>query len=181
MICFDKADHCGISFSTCHPEYSSLCSRWSNFISSPLWNYLKCLFYFRIAALCFMLYVVLVLTYAIFVKKIYLYDFTNIISVVVCWCIEVLIIHWHQTLLGSEHRLLFKLYVLTGLMIINKTLWEVLEGVYISNVTETWTFNLWKGKKGFKKKHQGESWQIGWLGNAHETDLTWLHYTHLSY
>lgn len=31
-----------------------------------------------------MLYVVLVLTYAIFVKKIYLYDITNIISVVVC-------------------------------------------------------------------------------------------------
>lgn len=73
-----------------------------------------------------------------------------------------LIIHWHQTLLGSEHRLLFELYVLTGLMIINQTLWEVLEGVYISNVAETSDIQpLKREKKKVLRKHQGERWQIG--------------------
>lgn len=65
--------------------------------------------------------VALVLTYAIFVKNIY--DTTHILSVIACWCIEVLIIHWNQTLLGIS--------VLTGLMSINQTSLEVLEGVYI--------------------------------------------------
>lgn len=78
--------------------------------------------------------------YAIFVTNIYAYETAYFFSVVPCRCMEALIItriNLSRQHCRTEHRLLVESPAVTGSMI-NKSLLEELEGVYISNVvTET--------------------------------------------